>query len=157
MSKRAVLKENSDSYDHLHLWYSTSEVIHALELFIMGGEELSGSSTYRLAFWSFKTCAEYTSSSCDYHKLGTLLVYSGVRNSFYLIWCSLDSLLHPQLRLGWPDKTSFSKICRWAILEDHRMLPVKWSMAMELLARARNFWILLKTWTCSWHAMKGFL
>ena len=99
-AKRTVLKENSNSYDHLHLWYSTSEVIHALELFIMGEEELSGSSIYRLAFWSFKTCAEYTSSSCDYHKLGTLLVYSGVRNSFYLIWCSLDLLLHPQLRLG---------------------------------------------------------
>ncbi|EEF52063.1 alpha-N-acetylglucosaminidase [Ricinus communis] len=46
VSRRAVLKENSDSYDHPHLWYSTSEVLHALELFITSGEELSGSSTY---------------------------------------------------------------------------------------------------------------
>ncbi|OAY30937.1 alpha-N-acetylglucosaminidase [Manihot esculenta] len=46
VSRRAVLKENSDSYDHPHLWYSTSEVIRALEFLIKGGEELSGSSTY---------------------------------------------------------------------------------------------------------------
>ncbi|XP_050223887.1 alpha-N-acetylglucosaminidase-like [Mercurialis annua] len=47
VSRRAVLKENSNSYDHPHIWYSTSEVLHALELFILCGEELSGSSTYR--------------------------------------------------------------------------------------------------------------
>ncbi|KAJ4850060.1 hypothetical protein Tsubulata_034420 [Turnera subulata] len=45
-SRRAVLVENSDSYDHPHLWYSTAEVIRALELFISGGDELAGSNTY---------------------------------------------------------------------------------------------------------------
>ncbi|CAK7328991.1 unnamed protein product [Dovyalis caffra] len=46
VSRKAILIENSDSYDHPHLWYSTTEVVHALELFIAGGDELSGSSTY---------------------------------------------------------------------------------------------------------------
>lgn len=44
---RAIIKEVTDSFDQPHLWYSTSEVIHALELFISSGDELSKSSTYR--------------------------------------------------------------------------------------------------------------
>ncbi|XP_057459524.1 alpha-N-acetylglucosaminidase-like [Actinidia eriantha] len=48
ISRRAFLKETTDdSYDHPHLWYSTSQVVHALELFIKSGNELSGSNTYR--------------------------------------------------------------------------------------------------------------
>ncbi|CAL5374798.1 unnamed protein product [Camellia sinensis] len=48
ISRGAFLKETADdSYDHPHLWYSTSEVLHALELFIKSGDELSGSNTYR--------------------------------------------------------------------------------------------------------------
>ncbi|GLU21431.1 hypothetical protein SLE2022_375690 [Rubroshorea leprosula] len=47
MSRRAVLKEETSSYDLPHLWYSTSEVIHALELFIPSWDKLSSSSTYR--------------------------------------------------------------------------------------------------------------
>jgi alpha-N-acetylglucosaminidase len=50
VSRRAALIKNTDSYEHPHLWYSTTEVVRALELFIAGGDELSGSSTYRLAF-----------------------------------------------------------------------------------------------------------
>lgn len=46
-SRRAVLKETTDSFERPHLWYSTSEVIHALELFIASGDELSDSNTYR--------------------------------------------------------------------------------------------------------------
>ncbi|XP_065876467.1 alpha-N-acetylglucosaminidase-like [Euphorbia lathyris] len=46
VSRRAVLKEVSDSYEHPHLWYSTSEVVGALEIFIASGDELSGSSTF---------------------------------------------------------------------------------------------------------------
>ncbi|XAR50133.1 Alpha-N-acetylglucosaminidase [Bertholletia excelsa] len=47
-SRRAILRERTDdSYDHPHLWYSTSEVVRALELFIKSGDELSGSNTYR--------------------------------------------------------------------------------------------------------------
>lgn len=44
---RAIIKKITDSFDRPHLWYSTSEVIYALELFISSGDELSKSSTYR--------------------------------------------------------------------------------------------------------------
>lgn len=37
---------STDSFDKPHLWYSTSEVIRALEIFISSGDELSGSNTY---------------------------------------------------------------------------------------------------------------
>ncbi|KAK6249436.1 hypothetical protein SCA6_003441 [Theobroma cacao] len=46
-SRRAVLSEKTDAYDQPHLWYSTSEVIRALELFITSGDALSASNTYR--------------------------------------------------------------------------------------------------------------
>lgn len=49
---RAVLKEITDSFDQPHLWYSTSEVIHALEIFIASGDELSESNAYRLALFT---------------------------------------------------------------------------------------------------------
>lgn len=45
ISRRAFLKEETDAYDLPHLWYSTSEVIRALELFITDGVELSSSSS----------------------------------------------------------------------------------------------------------------
>ncbi|XP_047313259.1 alpha-N-acetylglucosaminidase-like [Impatiens glandulifera] len=40
-------EETDDSYDKPHLWYETSEVIKALQLFLTSGDELSGSNTYR--------------------------------------------------------------------------------------------------------------
>lgn len=46
--RRATLEEPNDSYDKPHLWYSTSDVIHALKLFLESGYQLSDSSTYRL-------------------------------------------------------------------------------------------------------------
>ncbi|XP_062169600.1 alpha-N-acetylglucosaminidase-like [Alnus glutinosa] len=47
VSRRVALEEITDSFDQPHLWYSTSEVIHALELFIASGDELSESNPYR--------------------------------------------------------------------------------------------------------------
>lgn len=47
LSRRDFLKDATDSFDRPHIWYSTSEVIRALELFIESGAELSGSNTYR--------------------------------------------------------------------------------------------------------------
>lgn len=43
---RIVINEVTDSYDRPHLWYSTSEVIRSLKLFISSGDKLSSSSTY---------------------------------------------------------------------------------------------------------------
>ncbi|KAG2679038.1 hypothetical protein I3760_11G031700 [Carya illinoinensis] len=37
-SRRAAIEEVRDSFDQPHLWYSTSEVIRALELFIASGD-----------------------------------------------------------------------------------------------------------------------
>ena len=47
MSQRSVIKNITESFDQPHLWYSTDEVIHALELFITSGDKLSRSNTYR--------------------------------------------------------------------------------------------------------------
>lgn len=46
--RRAILEEPNDSYDKPHLWYSTSEVIHALKLFLESGNQLSDIRTFRL-------------------------------------------------------------------------------------------------------------
>ncbi|XP_044484414.1 alpha-N-acetylglucosaminidase-like [Mangifera indica] len=47
LSRSALMKSQTDSYDHPHLWYSTAEVIQALKLFIASGDELSASNTFR--------------------------------------------------------------------------------------------------------------
>ncbi|KAI3499382.1 hypothetical protein L1887_35181 [Cichorium endivia] len=41
------LKDTDETFDKPHLWYSTKEVIRALQLFIEGGDELSESNTFR--------------------------------------------------------------------------------------------------------------
>ncbi|XP_023730204.1 alpha-N-acetylglucosaminidase isoform X1 [Lactuca sativa] len=47
LNKKNHLKDTDEAFDKPHLWYSTSEVIHALQLFIEGGNELSESNTFR--------------------------------------------------------------------------------------------------------------
>lgn len=61
---RAVLKEITDSFDQPHLWYSTSEVIHALDIFIASGDELSESSAYRLALFTLNWYHIHNSLQC---------------------------------------------------------------------------------------------
>jgi alpha-N-acetylglucosaminidase len=47
-SKNYIGKDaSSDAYDHPHLWYDTNAVIHALELFLEHGDEVSDSNTFR--------------------------------------------------------------------------------------------------------------
>ncbi|KAJ8753533.1 hypothetical protein K2173_022774 [Erythroxylum novogranatense] len=46
VSRMVISNRNADSYDRPHLWYSTSEVLRALELFIASGDELSNSHAY---------------------------------------------------------------------------------------------------------------
>lgn len=53
--RRALHELKSYDYTHPHLWYSTSEVIRALQLFIASGDQLSESSTYRSAYYLFPT------------------------------------------------------------------------------------------------------
>lgn len=45
--RRAVLNEETGLTDYPHMWYSTSEVVRALELFLAGGNQLQSSNTYR--------------------------------------------------------------------------------------------------------------
>lgn len=47
VSRRTVLTEKSGSYEQPHLWYPTSEVIHALKLFLASANELHESSAFR--------------------------------------------------------------------------------------------------------------
>lgn len=47
-SKNYKVKDaSSDAYEHPHLWYDTDAVIHALELFLQHGDEVSDSNTFR--------------------------------------------------------------------------------------------------------------
>lgn len=47
-SKNYIRKDvSSDAYEHPHLWYDTNAVIHALELFLQHGDEVSDSNTFR--------------------------------------------------------------------------------------------------------------
>ncbi|XP_042376305.1 alpha-N-acetylglucosaminidase-like isoform X1 [Zingiber officinale] len=45
--KRRQMKETTDSYEHPHLWYSVSDVINALVLFLENGDEVADSRTFR--------------------------------------------------------------------------------------------------------------
>ena len=84
ISRRAILKEKTDdSYDHPHLWYSTSEVVRALELFIKSGAELSGSNTYRLVSVGFKSPKRYI--SCSFVSSSFILLLN--HYSYYLYYC----------------------------------------------------------------------
>jgi alpha-N-acetylglucosaminidase len=46
-SNNIIVKDASDAYEQPHLWYDTSIVVHALELFLQYGDEVSDSNTFR--------------------------------------------------------------------------------------------------------------
>lgn len=64
LSGRAILRENSLSFDQPHLWYSTSEVIRALELFLASGEELDGRQEHVQVARCFTSQPFETNVSC---------------------------------------------------------------------------------------------
>ncbi|PIA62267.1 hypothetical protein AQUCO_00200330v1 [Aquilegia coerulea] len=45
--RRVPLRDSTEAYDRPHIWYSTSDVIHALGLFLASGDDLAESNTYR--------------------------------------------------------------------------------------------------------------
>ena len=49
---------SNDAYEHPHMWYNTSVVVHALELFLQYGDEVYDSNTFRL---------EHRHSNCLVH------------------------------------------------------------------------------------------
>lgn len=45
--KALLLRGATNEFDKPHLWYSTADVIYALELFLANGDEVSDSDTFR--------------------------------------------------------------------------------------------------------------
>ncbi|XP_004301281.1 PREDICTED: alpha-N-acetylglucosaminidase-like [Fragaria vesca subsp. vesca] len=109
VSRRAeLLEEVTDSFERPHLWYSTSEVVHALELFIASGDELSGSNTYRydLVDLTRQALAKYANELFlkvieAYHLNDTLEVV-GLSQKFLELVEDMDTLLacHDGFLLG---------------------------------------------------------
>ncbi|KAH0704579.1 hypothetical protein KY285_018857 [Solanum tuberosum] len=106
--RRAILEEPNDSYDKPHLWYSTSEVIHALKLFLESGNQLSDSSTYRydLIDLTRQALAKYANElfldAIEAYKLDDLHAVAHLSEKFLGLVEDLDMLLgcHDGFLLG---------------------------------------------------------
>ncbi|XP_016563517.1 alpha-N-acetylglucosaminidase isoform X2 [Capsicum annuum] len=106
--RRATLEEPNDSYDKPHLWYSTSDVIHALKLFLESGYQLSDSSTYRydLIDLTRQALAKYANKlfldAIDAYKLDDLHAVAHLSQKFLGLVEDMDILLgcHDGFLLG---------------------------------------------------------
>ncbi|XP_052182621.1 alpha-N-acetylglucosaminidase-like isoform X2 [Diospyros lotus] len=120
ISRRAFLEETTaDSYDQPHLWYSTSEVLRALELFLESGDELSGSNTYRydLVDLTRQALAKYANQLfikvIEDYKLDNVLGVARHSQKFLELVKDMDTLLacHDGFLLG-PWLESAKKLAR---------------------------------------------
>ncbi|KAK4493383.1 hypothetical protein RD792_017717 [Penstemon davidsonii] len=106
--RRAIYELKSDSYTHPHLWYSTSEVIRALQLFIATGEQLIESDTYRydLVDLTRQALAKYANQLfvkvVEAYQLGDLRVVKQLSEKFLGLVEDMDTLLasHDGFLLG---------------------------------------------------------
>ncbi|KAM3318990.1 alpha-N-acetylglucosaminidase isoform X1 [Capsicum chacoense] len=106
--RRATLEEPNDSYDKPHLWYSTSDVIHALKLFLESGYQLSDSSTYRydLIDLTRQALSKYANKlfldAIDAYKLDDLHAVAHLSQKFLGLVEDMDILLgcHDGFLLG---------------------------------------------------------
>ncbi|XP_015068221.1 alpha-N-acetylglucosaminidase-like isoform X1 [Solanum pennellii] len=106
--RRAILEEPNDSYDKPHLWYSTSEVIHALKLFLESGNQLSDIRTYRydLIDLTRQVLAKYANElfldAIEAYKLDDLHAVAHLSQKFLGLVEDLDMLLgcHDGFLLG---------------------------------------------------------
>ncbi|KAG8388629.1 hypothetical protein BUALT_Bualt02G0145300 [Buddleja alternifolia] len=106
--RRAIYEQTSDSYTHPHLWYSTSEVIRALELFIASGDQLSESNTYRydLVDLTRQVLAKYGNDLflkvVEAYQLGDLCAVKRLSQKFLGLVDDMDTLLacHDGFLLG---------------------------------------------------------
>ncbi|KAL7115177.1 hypothetical protein ACP275_04G169100 [Erythranthe tilingii] len=106
--RRAIYEIRSDSYTHPHLWYSTSEVIRALKLFIASGDYLSDSNTYKydLVDLTRQVLAKYANQLffkvVEAYQLGDLSLVKQLSEKFLSLVEDLDSLLgcHDGFLLG---------------------------------------------------------
>uniref|UniRef100_A0A3Q7GFN7 Alpha-N-acetylglucosaminidase C-terminal domain-containing protein n=1 Tax=Solanum lycopersicum TaxID=4081 RepID=A0A3Q7GFN7_SOLLC len=109
--RRAILEEPNDSYDKPHLWYSTSEVIHALKLFLESGNQLSDIRTFRLDTYDLidltrQVLAKYANElfldAIEAYKLDDLHAVAHLSQKFLGLVEDLDMLLgcHDGFLLG---------------------------------------------------------
>ncbi|KAL3835156.1 hypothetical protein ACJIZ3_009892 [Penstemon smallii] len=106
--RRAIYELKSDSYTHPHLWYSTSEVIRALRLFIATGEQLLESDTYRydLVDLTRQALAKYANQLfvkvVEAYQLGDQRVVKQLSQKFLGLVEDMDTLLasHDGFLLG---------------------------------------------------------
>ncbi|KAL8529767.1 hypothetical protein ACS0TY_006994 [Phlomoides rotata] len=106
--RRATYELSSDSYTHPHLWYSSSQVIQALRLFITSGDQLSESSTYRydLVDLSRQALAKYANQLfikvVEAYQLGDLHNLRSLSQRFLGLVGDMDILLasHDGFLLG---------------------------------------------------------
>lgn len=104
LGRRATYEQTTYSYTHPHQWYSTSEVIRALKLFIAGGDQLYESNTYRFQIFA------------PYHTL--LLKKRFVWN--WVIW-------KHKVRPCGSDETSVGKVSKSAFLTGCWSISARWS------------------------------
>ncbi|XP_022885234.1 alpha-N-acetylglucosaminidase-like isoform X1 [Olea europaea var. sylvestris] len=103
-----AIYELGDSYNHPHLWYSTSELIRALELFIASGDQLSETSTYRydLVDLTRQALAKYANQLflkvIEAYQRGDLPAVSQLSQKFLNLVEDMDTLLacHDGFLLG---------------------------------------------------------
>ncbi|XP_075480477.1 alpha-N-acetylglucosaminidase-like [Primulina tabacum] len=108
LGRRAIYEQTSYSYTHPHQWYSTSEVIRALQLFIAGGDQLHESNTYRydLVDLTRQVLAKYANQLflkvVEAYKLGDLQGVVSFSQTFLKLVDDMDTLLacHEGFLLG---------------------------------------------------------
>ncbi|KAL0335697.1 UNVERIFIED_CONTAM: Alpha-N-acetylglucosaminidase [Sesamum radiatum] len=117
--RRAIYQQTSNSYTHPHLWYSTSEVIRALQLFIASGNQLSESNTFRydLIDLTRQALAKYANQLflkvVEAYQLGDLHAVTHRSQKFLSLVEDLDTLLASMmdfyLALGWKVRNNSPK------------------------------------------------
>ncbi|XP_073123504.1 alpha-N-acetylglucosaminidase-like [Henckelia pumila] len=108
LGRRAIYEQTSYSYTHPHQWYSTSEVIRALQLFIAGGDQLYESNTYRydLLDLTRQALAKYANQLfvkvVEAYQLGDLQGVVNFSQTFLQLVDDMDTLLacHEGFLLG---------------------------------------------------------
>ncbi|XP_073036418.1 alpha-N-acetylglucosaminidase-like [Primulina eburnea] len=108
LGRRAIYEQTSYSYTHPHQWYSTSEVIRALQLLIAGGDQLHESNTYRydLVDLTRQVLAKYANQLflkvVEAYQLGDLQGVVNFSQTFLKLVEDMDTLLacHEGFLLG---------------------------------------------------------
>ncbi|KZV39674.1 alpha-N-acetylglucosaminidase-like [Dorcoceras hygrometricum] len=135
LGRRAIYEQTSYSYTHPHQWYSTSEVIRALQLFIAGGDQLYESSTYRydLVDLTRQVLAKYANQLflkiIEAYQLGDLQGVVKFSQTFLELVDDMDTLLacHEGFLLG-PWLESAKKLAQ----NEQQMKQFEWNARTQI-------------------------